>query len=357
MTTVLDRMPCCLPVIVQPDRMPVADGTRREFLASAALTSLLLGGCGDDGGDASRGGERITVRHVGGTTTFDALPERVVILDDAMLGDVLAFDVVPVGTAAAAKDPTVIEQWREEAGVAHIRNVAPDFTPNLEAIAAVRPDVILAMAFQVKEDYWTKLQAIAPTVAVETDVNPDALRPRFDEVALRTYAQVFRRPEIADRVLATYRDRVDELAERFADVIEGRTISLATNQDGQLRYDIDRGWGGAVLADIGFTFPRVQRAHLDKEFPVRGFVSAEQTMRYLSSDVVLWSDPADRSLRVRRGFPRAEVRENPLLERVPAARAGRVFTVSNRVWFLRTVRGRLLLLDQLEQEILPALGA
>lgn len=31
-----------------------------------------------------------------------------IILDDAMLGDVLPFGVVPVGTAAAATDPTVI---------------------------------------------------------------------------------------------------------------------------------------------------------------------------------------------------------------------------------------------------------
>ncbi|MGH8934597.1 MAG: hypothetical protein ACRDZO_29190 [Egibacteraceae bacterium] len=39
----------------------------------------------------------------------------------------------------------------------------------------------------------------------------------------------------------------------------------------------------------------------------------------------------------------------------PPAQAGRVLTVGDRVWFLRSVRGRLVLLDQLEQQILPAL--
>lgn len=333
---------------------------RRGLVAAVlALLALVAAACGGGSGaaEAPRDAEPVTVRHAGGETTLEGVPERVVILDDAMLGDVLPFGVVPVGTAAATTDPTVIAEWREEAGVDEIRNVAPDFAPNLEAIAAVRPDLILAMAWQVEEEYWDALNRIAPTVAVETDVNPEALEPRFDEVALRTYGEVFRQPDVADRIVREYEERVARIAEEFADVAGGTTVSFATSYEGgQARLDGPTGWAGAILADVGFSFPEVQLDAIarNKDFPVRHEFSAEQAPRFLGTDVVIWR-VADGRPGVRRGFPRAATEANPLLERLPAAAAGRVFTVSERTWFLRSVRGRMVVLDQLEGEILPGL--
>lgn len=353
MTTDLLTRPAAGPDIVD-------DATRREFLAMLGAAGLLVA-CGDGGGGTAGvdGGSSITVRHAGGATVFSTVPRRVVILDDAMLGDVLGFDVVPVGTAAGATDPTVIEVWRGEAGVDHIELVAPDFTPNLEAVAAVRPDAIFAMAFQVEEAFWDDLQRIAPTIAVETDVNPDALDTRFDELAMRTYAEVFRRPDVVDDLVAEYQSRVQAIRADFADVIEGRTISFAGSFDGTtVRADVATGWAGAVLADLGFRFPEAQTDNLDPDFPVRVEFSPEETERFLgSSDIVLWRDFNRDDLAVEDGFPAEAVDANPLLAQLPAARAGRVFTVSNRVWFLRSLRGRFVLLDQLEGDLLPRVRA
>jgi len=342
--------------LLEPPPGPVDDGTRRELLAAgAALTLLGFAGCGeDDEPSRSAGARAVTVRHAGGSTVFRDVPDRVVILDDAMLGDVLAFGVVPVGTAAGEGDPTVIRQFQDEAGVDEIPLVAPEFAPDLEAIAAVRPDAIFAMAFQVEEPYWEQLGRIAPTIAVETDANPSA--GRFDEQAMRVYAEVFRRPEVVDRILAEYRRRVQRIREEFAGVIDGRTISFATSEgEGMLRLDLPGGWGGAILTEVGFTIPQVQVDAAQPEDPYRAVVSNERTQRFLSTDVVLWRDGERDDLAVERGFPREDVDENPLLARVPAARTGDVLTVGNRVWFLRPVRGRMIVLDQLERQILPAL--
>lgn len=336
--------------------------TRLLGVATLAL-ALLATACGDDGTDAGAtgsapAGEAVTIDHAGGETTLESVPERVVILDDAMLGDVLAFGVVPVGTAAGAEDPTVIEVWKEEAGVEEIPLVAPDFTPNLESIAAQRPDLILAMAYQVDEPYWDDLNDIAPTIAVETDVNPEALEPRFDEVAMRTYAAAFRQPEVVDELLEGYERRVAEIREEHADVIDGTTISFAmSDEPGSTRLDGPTGWGGAILADLGFTFPDEQLEAIEgnTDFPVRHVFSDEQTERFLSTDVVLWRDLGRDDLAVEDGFPEADLSSNPLLARLPAAEAGQVVTVANRVWFLRSLQGRDVVLDQLEEEILPRL--
>jgi iron complex transport system substrate-binding protein len=335
---------------------PVDDVTRRQFLGVLAAAGLLTS-CGravvSEDGPAT---DPRTVAHAGGETTFDAVPERVVILDNAMLGDVLAFGALPVGTAAGIGEPTVIGTWRREAGVSDIPLVAPDFTPDLEAVAGVRPDAILAMAWQVEEPYWEGLRTLAPTVAVETDVDPGALDVRFDETAMRTYAEIFRRPEVVDDLVVEYERRIAALRTEFADVVEGRTVSFATMyDDGSMRADVGTGWAGAILADLGFAFPGVQEANLDPGFPVRVEFSAEEAVRFLGdSDVILWrvQDAGDEPAP---GLPPAAVATNPLLARLPAVQAGQVFSVSEQAWFLRSVQGRFVVLDQLESAVLPGL--
>ncbi|MBA2388678.1 MAG: hypothetical protein H0V67_00330 [Geodermatophilaceae bacterium] len=69
----------------------------------------------------------------------------------------------------------------------------------------------------------------------------------------------------------------------------------------------------------------------------------------------MWKDFGRDDLAVVDGFPADATTANPLLATLPAAQAGRVFTVGNRIWFLRSVRGRLVLLDQLENDLLPRL--
>lgn len=297
-----------------PDKEIVDDATRRQFLAMLGGAGLLVA-CGDGGGEAAGGGGggSITVRHAGGETVFDEVPRRVVILDDAMLGDVLAFGVVPVGTAAGSSDPTVIDIWREDAGVDEIALVAPDFAPNLEAPARVRPDAIFAMGFQVDEAYWGDLQAIAPTIAVETDVNSAALDTRFDEVAMRTYAEVFQSPAVVDDVITEYEDRVRLIRAEFADVIDGRTISIADSSDGAtIRCDVAALWAGAILADLGFAFLDVQRpttsnpSSRSRLVLLRGDRTVPRRKRHHRLD-----DPRPRRRRGRERFSRIGHRREP----------------------------------------------
>jgi ABC-type Fe3+-hydroxamate transport system substrate-binding protein len=352
--------------------------TRRQTLA--ALGAFVIVGCSSDNTDTTSSSPAITaasdtpmstalagqatnpadgpvsIEHTDGTTTLDAIPSRVVILDDAMLGDLLPFGVIPVGTAAGIADPTVIAVWQDEAGVSSIENVAPDFTPNLESIARVEPDLILAMAFQSAEPFYDELKRLAPVIAVETDVNPAVLEPRFDEVSLRTYSQIFRQPQVADELLAAYQARIDELRAEFGPVIDGRTISFATSMftPGQVSIDGPTGWAGAILNDLGFRFPAEQLTAMEAnvEFPIRHEFSNEETERFLSSDVVIWRDARPGDLEVIRGFDTADVETNPLLSKLPSVANDAVFTVNNRTWFLRSVRGRMKVLDQLATDIL-----
>lgn len=335
--------------------------TRRIVLA--ALTLAVSAACSSDGSTSTStttaGAATVTIEHAGGTTALSAIPSRVVVLDDAMLGDLSSFGVVPVGIAAGTDGRSMLSVWGPDLGTDEIEVVSPGFEPNLEAIANVHPDLILAMAWQVEEPYWDDLNELAPTIALETDVDPLAPRDIFTE-NLHVYGQIFGQDELADQLAAEYDERFAAEYDEFGDVIEGTTVSLAGSLNpGTFRVIGPRQFSGSILDGLGLTFPQIQLDAIEAnaDYPVEAEVSDELTPEYLSTDLIIWREYDRSDDAVAAGFPAAALEANPLLAAVPAAEAGRVFTVSNTHWYLRSVRGRLLVLDQLEAEILPSLSS
>jgi len=114
--------------------------------------------------------------HFGGTTTIPRAPERVVIIATGQLDAALTLGIVPVGAATGSGAEIVPAYLNREfpqqaAALATIVPVGLRLEPNLEAIAALRPQLILANKAG-SEDVYDKLTAIAPTVLTEgTGVN------------------------------------------------------------------------------------------------------------------------------------------------------------------------------------------
>lgn len=117
-----------------------------------------------------------TITHFGGTTTIPAPPQRVVVIATGQTDAALTLGVVPVG-AASGDDADLVPRYVRDAFpqyAAQLASIAPVGTrqsPNLEAIAALHPDLVLANA-AASQDIYPALSAIAPTVLVQgTGVN------------------------------------------------------------------------------------------------------------------------------------------------------------------------------------------
>jgi iron complex transport system substrate-binding protein len=117
-----------------------------------------------------------TVTHFGGATTIPAPPQRVVVIATGQTDAVLTLGVVPVG-AASGDGADLVPRYVQDAfpqyvdQLAAVAPVGSRQSPNLEAIAALRPDLVLANA-AASQDLYPALSAIAPTVLVEgTGVN------------------------------------------------------------------------------------------------------------------------------------------------------------------------------------------
>lgn len=129
------------------------------------LVVAALAGCG--GSDPARpdrsGGIRI--EHLHGVTTVPATPRRVVALGQADVQIAVALGVELVG---AVRDPTSDDgNWPGvEPPLPDDVATFDDDVPNLEQIAMLHPDLILAVsANQAYLDIYDRLDAIAPVVA------------------------------------------------------------------------------------------------------------------------------------------------------------------------------------------------
>lgn len=114
----------------------------------------------------------VTLDHAYGQTTISAKPQRIVTWGWAAQDAVIALGEVPVGIPyfAYGGDENGALAWTRE-GVASLGADFPAILPNtgrdvpFEAIAALEPDLILAVYSGISEADYTTLGAIAPVVA------------------------------------------------------------------------------------------------------------------------------------------------------------------------------------------------
>ncbi|MFF4319421.1 iron-siderophore ABC transporter substrate-binding protein [Streptomyces sp. NPDC001568] len=155
------------------------------ILSAATLGIGLLAGCGSDskdegdkksdGAPAAAGGTfPVTVEHAFGSTKVTKAPRRVVSVGYTDDQAVLALGIKPVGMVdqypnppGTAPDintqwPWVKEKWGDTRPEVVMNN--GDTGPNYEKIAALRPDLIIAVYSEIDRAGYDKLSKIAPTV-------------------------------------------------------------------------------------------------------------------------------------------------------------------------------------------------
>jgi iron complex transport system substrate-binding protein len=231
-------------------------GTGRYGRAAIAVTvGLLLAGCGSEGGGTAAAEPTAatrTVEHALGTTEIEGTPERVVVLDTGELDAVLALGVTPVG-AVRTDVSDALPAYIEDAGAdpAEIANVGTIAEPDLEAIAALDPDLILSNAVR-HTDVYEQLSAIAPTVFAE------AIGETWED-NLRLAGEALDRSDEAEELLAGYEERAAEVGALYGDPA-ATEVSMVRFLDGSaVRLYGEGSFIGAVLADVGFARPELQR--------------------------------------------------------------------------------------------------
>jgi ABC-type Fe3+-hydroxamate transport system substrate-binding protein len=130
-------------------------------------------------------GEYRLIKHSLGETRVPLQPQRVVTLQDqnALLPLFeLGFRDVVGSVGAVQPDGSTYFRRMQNYDTANVVYVGEYGTPNLEQIAALKPDLIVGSQYEVTAENYDLLSAIAPTVAVEQFTRP--IWSHYDDFAL-----------------------------------------------------------------------------------------------------------------------------------------------------------------------------
>lgn len=267
-----------------------------------------------------------------GTQTFEAPPERVVTLDWALTEQLLDLGVTPVG----APELALYRDWVGEPAVPEgVADVGLRTEPNLERIAALEPDVILASDLDPAQAQT--LSRIAPTVVFGAwSADHDNIAAARD-IFLRL-AGLFEREATARERLDGMEGRLDEIAARIDELdLPDLATVVRLNDETTVWINGDNSVPAYTLQRLGLTS--------EIDLPTTRWGVTQRPLADLAAveDGVL--------LAIRPHMAGAAAMEGPLWQALPAVRAGR-FAEVPRVWsyggILSVERHAEVFLDALE---------
>jgi iron complex transport system substrate-binding protein len=257
--------------------------TRRSFLAltaGLAGTAALGAACSKDKPGAVASDGSVTVTHVFGETRIPKAPTRVVSAGLTEQDDLLAVGVVPVAvTDWFGGEPFGVWPWAQpKLGAAQpvVLNLADGI--QVDQIAALKPDLIVATNAGLDADTYTKLTQIAPTVAQS---GPDAFFEPWKTQATVIGQAVFKADDMAT-LIAGVEDTFKKAAASHQQ-FSGKKALLLSAPDADGVQTAAPGWRSDFLTGLGFTVPAT-----DARIP-----RAQMASVLDAADVLIWTTESD----------------------------------------------------------------
>jgi iron complex transport system substrate-binding protein len=241
----------------------------------------LVAACGSEKpGTVAKDGS-VTVKHIFGETKIPTPPKRVVSAGFTEQDDLLAVGVVPIAvTDWFGGEPFGVWPWAQpklggaQPVVLNLNGVQVD------QIAALKPDLIVATNAGLDQDTYTKLSAIAPTIAQS---GPDAFFEPWKDQATAIGQAVFKAADMA--ALITGVDEKFTTAGKNKPQFAGKQVLLlgGTFYQDSVRVTTP-GWRTEFLTNMGFTIPDT-----GGELVPRDKMAAVLD----SADVLIWKTESD----------------------------------------------------------------
>jgi iron complex transport system substrate-binding protein len=253
----------------------------------------------------------VTIDHALGSTTISTPPQRVVTIGWSDQDAVLALGVQPVGTTEWFNEqPGALFPWAMSAAGGPTPEIVSNAGEiNFESVAALRPDLILALYEGLDQPEYDKLSRIAPTVAHSAQY--DAFGTPWQDMTLTTGKALGREQQAKDLVagveqeLAAVRDAHPQWGQKTMLVmatVENSTFGVFSPQDPKARF----------FADLGFqTEPPWIAGRVQNNL---ANVSAEE-FELLDVDRQVWTSDPD-TLQI--------LRDDPIYNQLDVVRDGRV---------------------------------
>lgn len=265
--------------------------SRRAFLGIAGAAGVMLAGaCSSDGQSSAKPG---TVKHRFGETTVPAPPQRVVSAGLTDQDFLLAVGVVPIAiTTWWGEQPFGVWPWAlPKLGAAQPATLTLDNGIPVEAIAALKPDLIVATNAGVDQDTYMRLSQIAPTIPQSGD------EPFFEPWKTQADAigsAVFKVDEMKTLVTQVD-DNLGQVKQANPEFDGKKALLLQGRLDGTNVVATARGPRTDFLTALGLQVP-------DSVTGANGVIPRDQLPRVLdTADVLIWTTETEQEETILRG--------------------------------------------------------
>ncbi|MDR6999539.1 iron-siderophore ABC transporter substrate-binding protein [Neobacillus niacini] len=318
------------------------------FTLISVMAIFLLAACGGNNEKTTEKKNQqeetsYTVKHAMGSTTIKGSPKRIVVLTNEGTEALLAMGVTPVGA---------VQSWTGNPWYDHIADkmknvkvVGTESEVNVEAIAALKPDLIIGNKLR-QEKIYDQLKAIAPTVFSET------LRGDWKE-NFKLYAKALNKEEKGNEVLSAFDAHVKDLKEKLGDKVNQK-VSVVRFMAGTTRIYYTDSFSGIIFDQLGFKRPKEQAALFtaDNKLGNLAIEVGKEAIPKMDGDILFYFTYAPN------GDPAAlktvkEWTNDPLWKNLKAVKSGHAHEVNDATW--NTAGGVLaanIMLDDLEKIML-----
>ncbi|MFC5720592.1 iron-siderophore ABC transporter substrate-binding protein [Streptomyces gamaensis] len=296
---------------------PATGSKNRVAGASEGPTSApaaLADGMGSD--TAQDGRFPRTVTHYRGKTKLDAAPQRIAVLSTGQLDDLLSLGVVPTVSTRAQNAGLVPDylrdafpQYKDQLGA--MTDAGTRTAPNLESLAAAKPDLILAN--DTLGELYPKLSQIAPTVVTKGQ----GINWKRD---LLMVGAAVGKGEQAQKLLD---DITGDAVARGKKLAGAGTVSMVRFTPDRTRMFGVSSFTGSIAADMGLARPKSQQ-----------FTAISQDIGAESIDVAdgdwIFYSVQGKEEKTKAG----SVLAGPLWQSMKAVKAGHAVRVDDDPWYL-----------------------
>ena len=232
-------------------------------------------------GEVAKDGS-VSVKHIFGETKIPAPPKRVVSAGFTEQDDLLALGVVPIAvTDWFGGQPFGVWPWAQPK-LGGAQPVVLNLSDGIQAdqIASLKPDLIVATNAGLDQDTYTKLSAIAPTIAQS---GPDAFFEPWKDQATLIGQAVFKADDMT-KLIAAVGDKFASVGKNNPQFAGKKVLLLGgTFYEDSVRVTTP-GWRTDFLTEMGFTIPDTGR----------GLVSRDKMASVLDvADVLIWTTESD----------------------------------------------------------------
>lgn len=257
-------------------------GGKSWLYVAIAVMLVVLTGCGSTPAETTSASSKQdtkvattadtrTIKDAYGDVQIPTQPSRVVVLDIGALDNLLELGIKPIGAPSilAAGDPYPAYLK----GTEGIKNIGSVNEPNLEAIDALKPDLIIGNK-DTHDAIYKQLSQIAPTLFVNT------LGVTWKE-NLQLHAEAVNKQEVGKKLMETYQKHADELKSKYAGSTP-KEVSLFRPRKDKLQIYMKKNFSGIIMEDAGIVRPAAQReASFSKDI-------TEEQIAELDGDMILW---------------------------------------------------------------------